>query len=327
MDKQFLTECLEKGMSSREIAKLPNVNISNRTILYYVHKYNLEDKMNYKKPTYQEDYFSKIDTKEKAYILGYIIGDSYFTNDSLDLCCSIADKEILEFISSEIGGIIREYHKLDRNTRTFPHAEIHIGNKKIINDLHKLIGKGIIKKDRNFPIISKNLQPYMLLGFFDADGCLTWGRRKDRNRVWQKVNFTGAYNTLLSVQKLLIKQGISTALRKKGEEDCYVLELSSKKDVLAILDYMYGKKDLIVLHRKFEKNRALRLELGEVGGTSKTATIPSQAGDHSSEGVETTGGKLDSLNNQQEDPSLDLNNNDQVKYSPINGSPNDHYVL
>ena len=30
MDKQFLTECLEKGMSSREIAKLPGVNISNK---------------------------------------------------------------------------------------------------------------------------------------------------------------------------------------------------------------------------------------------------------------------------------------------------------
>lgn len=326
MDKQFLTECLEKGMSSREIAKLHSVNISNRTILYYVHKYNLEDKMNYKKPIYKEDYFSKINTKEKAYILGYIIGDSYFNNETLELCCSIADKEILEFISSEFGGIIREYYKLDKSTRTFPHAEIHIGNKKIVNDLHKLIGKGTVKKDRNFPMISKNLQPYMLLGFFDADGCLTWGRRKDRNRIWQKVNFTGAYNTLFAIQKLLIKQGISSALRKKGDENCYVLELSSKKDVLNILDYMYGKNDLIVLHRKFEKNRALRLELGEVGGTGEATTIPSQAEDHSSEGVETTGGKVDSLNDQQEDPSLDLNN-DQVKYSPINGSPNDNYIL
>ena len=89
---------------------------------------------------------------------------------------------------------------------------------------------------------------------------------------------------------------------------------------------MYGKNDLIVLYRKFEKNRALRLELGEVGGTSEATTIPSQAEDHSSEGVETTGGKVDSLNDQQEDPSLDLNN-DQVKYSPINGSPNDNYIL
>lgn len=34
MNKQFLEKCLNLGMSTREIAKLPEVKIKNRTVLY-----------------------------------------------------------------------------------------------------------------------------------------------------------------------------------------------------------------------------------------------------------------------------------------------------
>ena len=67
---------------------------------------------------------------------------------------------------------------------------------------------------------------------------------------------------------------------------------------------MYQNETFVVLRRKFEKYNALRLELGEFGETIQQNTIPSQADDHLSEGVETTGGKKGSLNNQQECPSL-----------------------
>ena len=40
MDKQFLENCLKQDMSSRQIAKLKEVNIGARTIVWYIHKYN-----------------------------------------------------------------------------------------------------------------------------------------------------------------------------------------------------------------------------------------------------------------------------------------------
>lgn len=219
--------------------------------------------MYYKKPIYKEDYFSVIDTKEKAYILGYTLADGYINNNTIEYGCCINDKEILTFISSEIGGHVREDHYFDKKTRRFPRARLSIGNKILVKDINKLSGG--IKNDRTFPRIKKELEPYMLLGFFDGDGCLTWGQKKDRNRLWHKVSFTGSYKLLFAIQKLLVKLGISSALRPKGTENCFVLDLFSKKDVLQILSYMYGKKDLIVLHRKFNKYNALRLELGEFG--------------------------------------------------------------
>lgn len=242
-------------------------------------------------PNINETYFSEIDTKEKAYILGYLLADGYINNSTLEFGCAIADKEILEFIAKE----------LNFNTRIFPIARITVRNKRIIKDLLRYtVGS---KENKTFPRINKNLQHYMLLGFFDGDGCLTWGKRKDRNRLWQKVNFTGSYKLLYAIQKLLQKLDITSSLHPKGKENCYVLELASKEDVKKILSYMYGDEDLIILHRKFDKYNALRLELGEFDETTKSTTS-SQANDHSLEGVETTGEKMVSLNNQLEDPSL-----------------------
>ena len=301
MDKQFLKECLEKGMSTRDISKLPNVNINYRIILYYIHKYKLEKVMNYKKPEYNETYFESIDSKEKAYILGYLLADGYINNSYLEFGCALADKELLYFIAKELNTVVRIDNTFDKKARRFPRARIAIGSKKIVKDvLRYTVG---CKENKTFPRISKELQHYMLLGFFDGDGCLTWGKRKDRNRLWQKVTFTGSYKLLFAIQKLLQKQSITSSLHPKGKENCYVLELASKEDVKKILAYMYGNKDLIVLHRKFDKYNALRLELGEFDETTESTTS-SQASDHSLEGVETTGEKMVSLNNQLECPSL-----------------------
>ena len=37
MDKEFLKEKLIEGLSSRDIAKLPEVTIGSKTVVYYIH--------------------------------------------------------------------------------------------------------------------------------------------------------------------------------------------------------------------------------------------------------------------------------------------------
>lgn len=137
--------------------------------------------MKYSKPVYNDNYFSNIDTKEKAYILGYTLADGYISNSTIEYGCEIADKEILEFISSQLGAKIREDLVYNAKQRRFPRARINIGNKHLVEDINKLSGG--IKENKTFPRIKKDLEHYMLLGFFDGDGCLAWGYRKDRNRI------------------------------------------------------------------------------------------------------------------------------------------------
>lgn len=302
MDKEFLREKLIEGLSSRDIAKLPEVTVGSKTVVYYIHKYKLEEFMNYKKPIYNESFFNVIDTKEKAYILGYTLADGYINRNTLEYGCALADKEILNFIASQLGEIkVREDAYINKTAKRFPRARLSIGNKKLVQGVLSKINS---KEEKTFPRVKKELQHYVLLGFFDGDGCLTYGYRRDRNRLWQKVNFTASYKILNAIQKLLSKLDITTSLHPKSKERCFVLEVANLKDVLNLLKYMYQDETFIVLHRKFNKYVALRLELGENEETTHKSTISCQATSHEVEGVETTGGKLGSLNNQQECPSL-----------------------
>lgn len=262
MDKNFLVDCLDKGMSTRDIEKISEK--SRSTISYWIHKYNLENNSNYAK---DDNYkFEKIDTKEKAYVLGFILADGAITNTNTEISVSLYDKNVVEFISKIIGGKVRYDHTLNKTQRRFPRARLI---KKII-DITKFTG-GLLKVDRHYPRVRDDLERYLIQGLFDADGCLTWGRRKDKNRLWQKVSFSSQLKILQGVQQYLIKKlNISTIVRPKANENCYVLEFANINDVLKFCDHIYPNENFIILKRKYLTYKALRLELEENGESNSS---------------------------------------------------------
>ena len=258
MDKDTLRNYLNKGLSTRKIADL--CGLHHNTVSYWINKYGLNDQSKYcKEPNYK---FEKINTKEKAYCLGFILGDACITDKNTDVCVSLKDKEIVDFIQSVIGGHISISKKFDKKNKQFPSARVI----KRITDIKKFTG-GNNKVDRHYPIIRKDLEKYMIQGFFDAEGCITWGRRKDKNRIWQKVSFTSQYKMLEGVQQYLLKQlNIATKLKPKSDgSKCFILEFANKNDVLKFCEHIYNNNDMIVLKRKYSKFKALRLELEENG--------------------------------------------------------------
>lgn len=258
MDKEYLKECLDKGMSTRQISN--ECGLHHNTISYWITKYKLNNRGKYSKlPKYS---LEKIDTKEKAYALGYILADASINEkNTVEFACAIEDKELLYFISDVINGHVILDYTLDKKNRRFPRARMT----RMIKDIIKFTG-GRLKKERHYPRIAEDLERYMLLGFFDGDGCITWGRRKDRNRIWQKITFTSQLKILEGVQKLLYRKlGISTVVRPKSDGDCYVLTFCEKNDVIKFCEYIYPNDDFIILNRKYIKYKALRLELEENG--------------------------------------------------------------
>jgi intein/homing endonuclease len=264
MDKLFLKKCLNDGMPTRQIAK--ECGLHRNTVSYWINKYNLCDDSKFAKlPKYN---FSNIDTKEKAYVLGYILADAFIDKKScVKIGSAIGDKKIPEFISEVLGCSVRYDYTYDAQKRRFPRARID----RKIGDILKFTG-GALKKDRHFPRIQKDLEKYMLLGFFDGDGCLTWGRRKDRNRIWQKVSFTSQRKILEGVQKYLLRNlNISSVVRQKCNEQCYILEFAERQNVIKFCEHIYSDKDFIILKRKYLKYKALRLELEENGESKKVS--------------------------------------------------------
>lgn len=263
MDKDFLEKCLNDGMSTRDIEKICDKD--HRTVSYWINKHNLNNISKYqKKDTYK---FEKIDSKEKAYILGFILCDSSITeNNHTEVSVSLYDKKVVEFISKYVNGTVRYDHTLNKSAKRFPRARLV----KKIQDITKFTG-GRLKVDRHYPRIRNDLERYLIQGVFDSDGCLTWGRRKDKNRIWQKVSFTSQLNILQGVQKYLInKLDISTTIRPKSKEKCFVLEFSNKYDVLKFCQHIYPNEEFIILNRKYLTYKALRLELEENGESNRS---------------------------------------------------------
>lgn len=271
MNKEVLIQMLKEGKTHREIGLL--LGKGKSTVGYWINAYNLNQLSANKKPIYKDEYmFNKIDTKEKAYIIGYALADAYISDDVLEFCCAVNDKEMLDFISKYMGGNVKTYPAYN-SPKSFPNAKISIGNKSIITDFKKHCSTK--KSTRHCPIIQKRLERYLVQGFFDGDGCITWGIRKDRNRIWQKVSFTSQLKVLEGVQQILLKHcDIATIIRPKGHDKCFVLEFSSKKNVLKFLNFIYPDNEFIILKRKHKKANALRLELDEFGEDPRT---PSEA--------------------------------------------------
>ena len=257
MDKKFLEECLEKGMSTRDIEKICDKKRS--TISYWINKYGLKDNMRFRK---KDNYkFEKIDTPEKAYTLGFILADAAITYNNVEISVCLKDKCVCDFIAKLIDGNVVTSLYFDKKTRRFPRARLI----KKITDIIKFTG-GHSKKDRHYPRVREDLERYLILGLFDSDGCITWGRRKDRNRIWQKITFSSQLKILEGVQQYLIKKlNISTVIRPKSKEACYILEFSNRNDVLKFCEHIYPNEDFIILSRKYLKYKALRLELEENG--------------------------------------------------------------
>ena len=210
--------------------------------------------------------FEKIDSKEKAYILGFILADGAINKKNVEITVSLYDKKVVEYIGRIIDSKVRYDHTLIKEKRRFPRARLI----KKITDITKFTG-GYEKAERHYPIIRSDLERYLLQGVFDADGCITWGRRKDKNRIWQKISFTSQLKILQGVQQYLLKElNISTIVRPKSNEKCYVLEFSNLNDVLKFCEHIYPNDDFIILNRKYLTYKALRLELEENGESNRS---------------------------------------------------------
>jgi hypothetical protein len=305
ISKELLENFLKEGKTTREIGLI--LGVANTTISRYIRNYNLNNL--YSKPKYLPYHLTKIDSKELAYMLGFIIADSSINNEIVEISVAINDSELMDLFSPLLGIKSFEDLTLVKEKRRFPRIRLV---RKIVG-INKFIG-GNKKKDRNVPIIQKDLEVYLIRGIFDADGCITWGYRKDRNRIWHKVSFTSSLGILTSVQKVLYKIGISTIVRPKANEDCYVLEFANKKDILKFYNYLYADDSFIPLKRKFDNYNALRLELGELSENTN-CTILSCATDLSVESAETTGELNGTLNNQ----SSTQDSINELRYSPNRG--------
>ena len=130
-----------------------------------------------------EDFFKNW-SPEMAYVLGFFTADGNMIRNKRGahfISIEITDKEILEKIRNAIGS----NHKIGVRKKDFPEKDsyrLQIGGKNIFEDLTQLGLTPNKSKTIDLPKIPNEYFSDFLRGYFDGDGCISFGiyDRKDR---------------------------------------------------------------------------------------------------------------------------------------------------
>lgn len=195
--------------------------------------------------TCNEQYFSKIDTHEKAYILGFLWADGHNNPRSgLQISLQNRDIEVLENIKKELesNAPIKIGSKYSR---------FSINRKTLFLDLLKL-GMFTNKSSNNlqYPLLDKELNSSFLLGIFDGDGS-----------IWKKENtfsggFSGGFSFLKEIEKILNTNEIQTnPIRYRygiNRPASCMMDISGLENIFNLYNFLY-KNTKYSLTRKKEK--------------------------------------------------------------------------
>lgn len=243
---------LKKHNSGNRIAKETGYSVTS--VNRYIRKYNLQDKrnvhLNNRKDNLNFDYFKKIDTEEKAYILGFIVADGciYHHKTSYDLTFTLAekDKDILMKIKKELNSgspIV-----LNKNNA----ISLTISSKNIYQDLKKLGVQERKTGKEHFPKnIREDLIKHFIRGFFDGDGSFV----QDKNNYIYGGFFVCCMNEsfLIDICNYFNKNfNLELKTYKPPSQTIYSIRTNSRKKCTIIYSHIYSNPK-ISLERKHKK--------------------------------------------------------------------------
>jgi hypothetical protein len=222
------------------IIKSNGINLTNR-------KYNVN-----------HDYFTVIDTQEKAYWLGFLYADGYIrernSGNSLEMKLSIKDKEHLESFRNSIGSNhqIKEFFNKTKYKSGF--SESHMCHLAIYstNLVDSIKSQGFHSRKTftiEFPNLNKKLIHHFVRGYFDGDGSFSFNTKTTRphtNIVCASEIFRNQLITILKDSDIEIKYFSNISLH-----------IQDKLGNLKFYNYIY-KNSNIHLKRKKEKYEEFR---------------------------------------------------------------------
>jgi hypothetical protein len=248
-----------RGESLTNISKI--LKIDRKKLSKLLKQDNIAIRYNNQKHIYNEAFFEKIDTEEKAYWLGFMYADGYvddFSKYEFSLSLKMSDEEHVEKFARTI--VVGEPHiARERNTAlngiVFQSCRFSVANKKMVLDLINLgclPNKSLILTFPSTKIVPKHLQRYFIRGHFDGDGCVTYGL-KPYKHIGMKINSTE--NFLASVQDVFKKNVPNYTCVKlfyMARDNVYLLCKGGTNAVRSLFEYLY-KDATIYLPRKYQK--------------------------------------------------------------------------
>lgn len=254
---------LNQNISSTQIAKI--LGAKRYQINYILEKNNISKTFSEARREYylNEYYFDKIDTPNKAYILGFLYADGYNNdiNHTIVLSLQEKDKDTLEKIRNEIGCEKPLYHihsinKYDNKPREM--ESLILASKHMSETIKKW---GLVPNKTfiiEFPaFLSDELIPHFIRGYFDGDGCAWIGHNGSKNINSKRMQVTIMSSMLLckGLKKYLEEKlniFISLSIPSGHKPENGLIRIEQKQAIKKFMNYIYKDADLY-MERKYNK--------------------------------------------------------------------------
>lgn len=207
-----------------------------------------------------DDYFACIDTKDKAYFLGFIYADGFITKPDFGqakLGITLAEIEPIEKFKKYINTDkpVGVYTK-GKNSYSEGRLEykLAIASDKLVSDLEKA---GVVERKTfvlQFPNLREDLISHFIRGYFDGDGSIYYHSTKEHPNARLGIDICGTKKFLDGMIKYLPGAKSNNVYKEKRRTtNCWNIKLISNIECLQIYHYLYKDCDDLFLSRKREK--------------------------------------------------------------------------
>lgn len=207
----------------------------------------------------QTNIFEKIDSKEKAYLIGLLVADGCVQKAGYLISVSLSEEDriVLDNLKRLFGGKIMITHEklVTKNKRKQRLCKLYWNSRKGFMDIINLginprkSKEGLLK----IPLMKKEFIPHFIRGYWDGDG-LSFNS--------QRIGFCGDLKVLNFIKKYLLSFGISNnKITYNRFNHIYYLQWSKRKDVILLLKIMFQDCNNLFIPRKINKYRPLFKEL------------------------------------------------------------------
>lgn len=233
------------------------VGIPDKTIKKWLKENNYWTGHKYLLSYYDEFFFDKIDTEEKAYWLGFIFADGYLTSNTNEVGIELAEKDFEHLVKFKKALQAEREVKLYYKNSTFGpqvNARFSISSKhmhSILLGYYRSVKKTF---EGFFPLeaVPNELKRHFIRGFFDGNGSISLTRQEEGHLLDFSISFNGKKETLQKIQNI---SGFSWNWSQRFPErntDNYQISIGKVQDSIAFLNYMYSDT-VIFLDRKYER--------------------------------------------------------------------------
>lgn len=186
-----------------------------------------------------DNYFNSINSRNKAYWLGYLFADGCVSNRSNQISIVSNDEYLLNSFKEEIKCTKEIYQNPNHKRAKTLYFSSSIMKKDLIN-LGCTPRKSLTIE---FPNVNNEYYGDFLRGNFDGDGCIT------KSNTQTQAYFLGTKKFLNSIQDILNQEKIQTNKIQKNMS-IFRLRITGKKNLRLLKGYLYNNDPKFFLQRK-----------------------------------------------------------------------------